>query len=106
MSRREGSPEPAGDGGDGGPEVALSARGRFVLACLGAHDGQLTLAELARLLAARTQQCHPRRVPVAAIRQQYVELDDSTLPSLSRRGLVEYCDQDGTVRSCLHQGRP
>lgn len=67
---------------------------RAVLACLRDHGGERSAVRLARDVASRTT-----RTPAAAeIRRAYRDLHADHLQRLVDAGLVEYSEEDGTVR--------
>jgi hypothetical protein len=77
---------------------ALSAHHRTVLACLRARGGRATVVQLAREVAASRQDRSPAAVSPAATRRAYRNLVRYELDDLTRQGLVEVCEQTGTVQ--------
>jgi len=75
----------------------LSARNQTVLSCLEAQGGRASLVELARDVAARRQNHSPEEVPPAATRRTYNELVTCSLDELTGQGLIEVCEETGTV---------
>lgn len=76
----------------------LSAHHRTVLACLRARGGRTSVVQLARDVVARRQDRPPAAVSPAATRRTYSDLVTHGLEDLARQGLVEVCEQTGTVR--------
>lgn len=95
---RESQPTGVGTVPEATEPTALSAHDRVVLACLRARGGRSTLVRLAQDVAARQQNEPPEAVSSAATRRTYRELAGRALVDLARRGLIEVCDQTGTVR--------
>lgn len=81
-----------------GAEYALSPHHRAVLACLRSSGGETTAAQLARDVTAQRRNQPPAAVPPAAIRETYSDLIEQDLQKLAHQGLVEVCEQTGTVR--------
>ena len=84
-------------GEPGGTEPsALSPHHRHVISHLAATGGQASLVELARDVAAgyngREADVDPRE-----IRRLYLTLRRTVLEDLTSQGIVEYCDEEGTV---------
>jgi len=76
----------------------LRINGDEVLSRLTAHGGRASLVHIARDIAAAREGCPPKSVDTRQTRSIYTSLHAGTLQALSRRGLIEYDDSDGTVR--------
>ena len=84
---------PAGPAG--GTTGGLSPSARFVLACLRQCGGRQSVVRLARDLARQREGPSPSS---ARVRETYRRLRQTHLGQLTAAGLVEYSEEDGTVR--------
>ncbi|MEF8813704.1 MAG: hypothetical protein V5A55_07785 [Halovenus sp.] len=87
--------------GDGTPGFDLSARHSLLLECLSEHGGQVGLVELSRAFAARMHGCQSSSIPDSLVRRYYIEISRTIIDHLEREGLVDYCEEEGTVRSTV-----
>lgn len=85
------------DAGEAGSSAALSPAHRHVLSCLNDCGGTASLTELAQRISARQADVSPNDVPAAITRRRYVALYDLVTDELADRGLVSYCQENGTV---------
>jgi len=77
----------------------LSARHCLFLECLTEQGGRTQLVELSRRYAARARGCQLGSISDSVVRRYYVELAGTVVEHLEEEGLVDYCEEKGTVRS-------
>lgn len=75
-----------------------SPRVHLVLARLAAHGGSLSAVQLARDIAAYREASSRETVTPQQTRRMYLSLHAGALADLSRRGLIEYKEDVGTVQ--------
>lgn len=89
------------EAGDEAPGFGLSARHSLLLECLFEHGGEVGCVELSRAFAARAHSCQSSSIPDRVVRRHYIEISRTIIGHLEREGLVDYCEEDGTVRSTV-----
>ena len=78
-------------------ELLLDRRCRYALSCLQAHDGPLTLADLAEEVAVRETGLPLTEISATDVKEIYMSLYYTQIPRLEGEGLVRYDQETDTV---------
>lgn len=78
-------------------ELLSSRRRRYVLSHL-LEEERAQLSTLSQRVAASEYDREPDELPVDIRQQAYLDLYHTHVPKLTEHGIVEYCDEEGTVR--------
>lgn len=104
MDRRDGPANELGGRAGEPPETIdavhelLSSQGRrYALYHLVEAGGELGFSELAGRVAASERDRDPAELSVDVRQRTYLDLYHTHVPKLDRAGVVEYCDEDGTL---------